>query len=29
VKLDFWWLAFGVLADMLAMEKAPAHELNL
>jgi len=23
VKLDFWWLAFVVLADMLAMEKAP------
>jgi len=23
VKLDFWWLAFGALADMLALEKAP------
>jgi len=25
VKLDFWWLAFGALADMLALEKAPGE----
>jgi len=25
VKLGFWWLAFGALADMLALEKAPGE----